>query len=261
MKNSQITTSIKRLLSAGLVFGMAMVVLSVISRKSDGGISRVVVTVEPLPGGYRLLEAEDVLANLEERFAYPLESRTLAQLDIERVERVLEEDPFVKDAEAFVDANNQVNIEIIQNLPVLRIKDNNELDYYLDENAQQMPPSKHYAARVLVATGNLPPHVPDFMERERSTLRHVFELTKLIMADEFLNALIEQIYVNNRGELILAPKIGKQTIMFGRYMESNAADRLKRLKIFYSEGLPYEGWRKYRSFDLRYDDQVVGIKR
>ena len=46
-----------------------------------------------------------------------------------------------------------------------------------------------------------------------------------------------------------------------RYNKEQSQARLRRLKTFYREGLPYEGWRKYSSFDLRYADQVVARKR
>ncbi|MEO0875832.1 MAG: hypothetical protein AAFY48_14655, partial [Bacteroidota bacterium] len=65
--------------------------------------------------------------------------------------------------------------------------------------------------------------------------------------------------LNKRGEMILSPKVGKQTILLGRF--HNTADKLERLKTFYREGLPYKGWKAYRSFDLRYSGQVVCKKR
>jgi len=175
------------------------------------------------------------------------------------LEKVLEEHPFVLDAEDFVDAQNKVNIRIVQREPIVRIKDNNGLDYYLDKDGQQMPPSKHHAARVRVVTGNLPPYEENFLSDEKDLLTQVFKLNQKLREDEFLEALVEQIYANKRGELILSPKVGRQTILFGRY--HNEDDKLRRLKVFYREGLPYKGWKAYKSFDLRYDGQVVCVKR
>jgi len=72
---------------------------------------------------------------------------------------------------------------------------------------------------------------------------------------------VEQIYVKTNGEFVLAPKVGDQVIHLGRYKKETTQERLRRLKIFYREGLPYEGWRKYKSFDLRFSDQVIARKR
>jgi cell division protein FtsQ len=237
----------------------AAIVSSAIARKETSPVAAVNVTVEPLPGDYFLLTEEDVPVILERRFAHDPAMMAIGQVDVERVERVLEEDPFVLDAEAYVGAQNRLNIRVMQREPILRVMDNNGLDYYLDAAGRQMPPSPHYTARVIVATGNLPPYEENFREQENNTLNHVFQLYQLLRQDEFLHALVEQIYVNNRGELTLAPKVGNQVILFGRFQQ--APDKLQRLKVFYREGLPYKGWNAYRSFDLRFNGQVVCKKR
>jgi cell division protein FtsQ len=68
--------------------------------------------------------------------------------------------------------------------------------------------------------------------------------------------MIEQIYVNNKGEFVLAPMLGDHIILFGYYKD--AEEKLRKLKIFYKEVLPYEGWRKYDTIDLRFRGQVIG---
>jgi len=247
-----------------LLWGVALLagasmVLGAMQRKENAPIHGIVIDIEPLASGDFLISEEDIPIMLEERFAHPITEFPVGKLDVERLERVLEEDPFVKSAEAYIDAQDRINIELVQREPTLRVIDNNGLNYYLDKEGNQMPPSKHYAARVRVATGNLPPYEVAFLEKEDYLLHEVFALNELLREDPFLDALIEQIYINKRGEFILSPKIGKQTIMFGRYQQ--AAEKLSRLKTFYREGLPYKGWQAYSSFDLRYEGQVVCKKR
>ena len=121
-----------------------------------------------------------------------------------------------------------------------------------------MPLSEHFTARVLVATGNIPPYVPNFLERERHLMKDVFRLTGLVNKDEFLAPLIDQIHVSNQGELTLIPKVGDQKILLGRIYGID--DKLKNLKIFYKEGVPYEGWRKFDTYNLKYKGQVVAEK-
>ncbi|MCD8495578.1 MAG: hypothetical protein LRY45_02455 [Bacteroides graminisolvens] len=75
----------------------------------------------------------------------------------------------------------------------------------------------------------------------------------------FFNALIEQIYVSNANEFTLIPKVGDQKIIFGKY--EDVITKLENLKIFYQEALPYEGWQKYRTINVKYKGQVVCEKR
>jgi len=255
----EFVTTLRMAMWGGLALLLLSIVLGAMQRKSSAYVSDIVVAIEPLEQGNFLISEEDIPKLLEVRFAQPLTTFPVGEVNIERLERVLEEDPFVKSAEAYVDAQNRVHIEIVQRKPLLRIIDNNDLNYYLDIAGEQMPPSTHYAARVRVVTGNLPPYEAHIISRGDNLLADVFELNELLRRDEFLDALVEQIYVNKRGELILSPKIGQQTILFGRFQ--NAADKLQRLKDFYREGLAYKGWQAYESFDLRYAGQVVCKKR
>jgi cell division protein FtsQ len=256
---NELVKTLRLALWGGLALAGVYLVLGAMQRKSGAQVSGIIVDIEPLADGNYLINEEDIPLLLEDRFALPLTAFPVGEVNIERLERVLEEDPFILSAEAYVDAGNRIKIELKQREPVLRVIDNNGLNYYLDATGAKLPPSKHYAVYLRVATGNLPPYEENFLGNEEHLLNQVFELNELISEDEFLNALIEQIYANKRGELILSPKIGKQTILFGRY--SNAADKLKRLKVFYREGLPYKGWQAYKSFDLRYEGQVVCVKR
>ncbi len=239
------------------IFGLFlffMLIVSAVERKEESRVANMDVSIDPLPGGYLLIDAEDVRQLIKRSFGYHLEEQPLGILNVERVERVLEEDPFVLDAEVHINAKNEVKIKVFQREPVLRIVDDNGLNYYLDGEGIKLPLSKHFTARVLVATGNIPPHSPDFLQRKKHILKDLFHLAKLILDDEFLKSLLEQIYVS-KGEFVLIPKVGEQKILLGKF--DNVEDKLKRLKIFYEEGIPYEGWQKYRTINLKYNNQVV----
>ena len=123
-----------------------------------------------------------------------------------------------------------------------------------------MPLSKHFSARVLVATGNIPPFDKNFLQRKKqNTLKDLFELTNIFMKDEFLNPLIEQIFVTNSEEYILIPNLGDQKIILGN-ME-NLEKKLFYLETFYKEAVPYKGWQKYKTINLKFKGQVVAGKR
>ena len=162
-------------------------------------------------------------------------------------------------ADAFVDAEEVVHLEIKQREPILRIMDKDGQQYYLDQEGVWMKRSDHFTARVLVATGNIPPYDPEFLSAEGNNLRSVFELTEKILKDEFLENLIGQIHVGREGEVQMVPIVGDQRIILGSIEDLD--DKIFRLKTFYQEAMSRMGWNKYKTINLKFKNQVVCKKR
>ncbi len=237
------------------LFIILMIWIMARNRKANTFAEGLQVNVVELPSGDKMISERDVRQALLAAFGSDLENSELANLEVERMERVLEADPFVKNADVYIDQNNQMHIQIDQREPLVRVLDNNGNNYYLDAAGKKMPPSKNFAARVIVATGNIAPYTPEFREKRKSSLKDLFNLTQTLLADEFLASFIQQIHINNAGDFILVPLIGDQKIVLGS--TKKLEDKLHRLKIFYQEGMPYEGWRKYETINLKYSGQVV----
>ncbi|MBK9338709.1 MAG: hypothetical protein IPM98_20120 [Lewinellaceae bacterium] len=233
----------------------ALILLSAVTRKKNSFASATNVEIEPLENGEKMLGDRDVRQNLLLAFGNTLEGTELADLEIERIERVLESDPFVKDAEVYVGQSNALQVSIRQREPILRILDNTGGNYYLDKNGAKIPVSSLHTPRVLVATGNIAPYTADFQEKRRNTLKDLFVLTRILMDDPIWSGFIQQIHVNNANEFILVPLVGDQQIILGS--TKNIEDKLRRLKVFYEEGMPYSGWRAYKTISLKYNGQVV----
>ncbi|PPK86024.1 cell division protein FtsQ [Neolewinella xylanilytica] len=243
-----------------IALAIAVLAISAISERESAHLTAIRPRVVPLADGANLVEAEELMELLAGSFTKPLDQLTLSDVDIERVEEVLESQAFVGDAEAYVDAGMVLNISVRQRVPLLRIIADNGQNYYLDRDGVRLPLSENYTVRVPVVTGNIVPWSEDYEEQTDHQLGQLMALGRLLYRDPFLAALIEQIDITDTGELVLAPKVGDQVVYLGRYDDALTPARLERLKIFYREGIPYEGWRKYRSFDLRYADQVVAKK-
>lgn len=243
-----------------VALGAAVLAVSAISEREATHVRAVRPVVHPLAENANLVEADELLELLSASFTKPLDQLKLSDIDVERVEEVLEQQAFVGDAEAYVDADMVLNIAVYQRVPLLRIIADNGQNYYLDLEGVRLPLSKNHTVRVPVVTGSVVPWSDDFSADADHPLSQLMELGHTLRKDAFLSALIEQIDITDSGEIVLAPKVGDQVIYLGRYDKKLTPERLDRLKTFYREGLPYEGWRKYRSFDLRYADQVVAKK-
>ncbi|MEL7118451.1 MAG: hypothetical protein AAFO07_03390 [Bacteroidota bacterium] len=247
----------------GWISGAFLIVIGIVSaieQKEGSPAQGIFVNIEPLEKDELLITEEDVLVAIDQSFGVPLKGLAIANVNVARIEKILEEEPFILDANVFIDAKNYINITVQQRQPILRIIDNNGLNYYLDENGFRMPLSRHSTARVLVATGNLPPHTPEFLKKEKDMLKNTFLFARdRILEDPFFNALVEQIYINQKKEVVMVPKMGQQKILMGRYEDIET--KLNKLLIFYQEALPKEGWNKYKTINLKYKDQIVCEKR
>ncbi|MEM6321373.1 MAG: hypothetical protein AAF960_27190 [Bacteroidota bacterium] len=251
--------TLKRLGWLALLLLVGVLLVKMVERKSTAKMVEVSIDITHLPSGNDLITRGDVFEILDRSFGMSMEGLPQNEVNIERIERVLKENPFVLDAEAFIGANNAIQIDIQQRVPVVRIIDKLELSYYFDSEGNRLPTSKHFTARVLTATGNIPPYTPEFLERPKHALNRLFHLSKKILADDLFRPMVEQIYVNNKREYILVPKLGNQKILLGTYNRMD--EKLENLKIFYQKAVANVGWRKYKTIDLRYKGQVVTVKR
>lgn len=234
-----------------------LVVFSAVDKTKDARTQGVEVVIEALPNGKYLINDEDVKEVIKAAFDSDLVGEKVSSIDVERLEVELKEEPFVLDANAYIDASQTIKIQLQQRKPILRVLDSNGLDYYLDENGVKMPPSKHYTARVLVATGSLPAFTNDYLKRENHPINDLFSLTNVILKDEFLNPLTEQVHFNKKNFTII-PKVGDQKIIIGNLEDLD--DKIERLKVFYREGMSRTGWQRYGELDLRFEGQVVARK-
>jgi len=257
--NPQTESMLRRIAWIGGAMLTLMVITAAISRKKAMPVAATVVKVKPLEGGTLLIDSADVIKIINRSLGDALDDQLAGDVDADRVERVLEEDPFVKNAEVALTANSRVIIEVEQREPILRVRDKQGSQYYLDNTGTRVPLSNHFAARTLVATGNIQPHTPEFLKKKKNEMKDLFELTQFILDDDLWRALIEQIYVNNHKEFVLVPKVGDQAILLGKF--ENIEDKFRRLRVFYEKAASYEGWQKYRTIDLRYRGQVVCGRR
>lgn len=242
------------------IVAVALLIVAAMARKKQGEVKNIVVDIKHLTGGDNdFIKEKDVKEIIRRSFDVNLEESRVGQIDVARVERVIEQDPFVENAETFIDVAGNLNITIFQREPVCRIIDNNGMNYYIAKNGIQMPRSRYFSARVPVVTGAVPPHVPNFLQLKKHGLKDVFTLVRILDNDPFYKTFVQQINMDASGEFTLIPILGDQKIRIGNLEDLD--DKLKRLRIFYEEAMPYEGWKKYSSISLKYKGQIVCKKR
>jgi len=196
---------------------------------------------------------------------YPMDSINTAKL-----EEKLKRHPFVKHAEIYKNMNGVLQIELQQRQPIIRIINRNNLSYYIDDEGVIMPVSEQYTSLQIVASGFIKDNF-DFSRKNtyqvystdkkclNQTICDLYELIKFINSDSFLSALIGQIYVNQKNEFEIIPRVGSFNIIFGTLDDMN--EKFENFKVFYKQGLKKTGWNRYYEINLKYKNQIVCKKR
>jgi len=162
-----------------------------------------------------------------------------------------------------------VNMELRK--PISRIFNKKGDSFYLDEHGKKMPISPLYSAHVLPFTGEIDEifdgsNVQELINSEslktQSLLPQMYYLSEYVCKDPFLSGLIAQVFVNKKGDFVLIPIVGNHKIIFGNAdTRARVKEKFEKLLVFYRDALPYAGWSKYESINLKYKKQVVCKKR
>jgi cell division protein FtsQ len=191
-------------------------------------------------------------------------------IDLAAIERSLMKQQIISKAEVFITEPGVLHIEISQKTPFVRIFNRYGQGYYLDREGNIIPLSRNYSPLVLVANGyiaepftvgqtlNILEVKHDSINRSMHTIYDVYRLAEYITGDKFWNSQIEQIYVNNRYEFELIPRVGSHIIELGR--AENIEEKFENLRLLYEEGFNNLGWNQYGKISLKYKNQVVCTK-
>jgi cell division protein FtsQ len=179
--------------------------------------------------------------------------------------------PSVKKSEVYHSLSGVLYVDITQRTPLVRVFADGQ-SFYLDKEGYVMPLSAKYTAKVPVANGTIKIKYDDvagmnFATRNELTeeseeaykLYEAYTLAKKFREVAFWNAQFKQIYFKDDGDIELVPSVGNHVILINNVDELD--ESLTKLMILYKEGLSKTGWNNYKVINLKYKDQIVGIKR
>jgi cell division protein FtsQ len=201
---------------------------------------------------YHFIEQQEIMDLAINNRQVDVEHTPLSKIDVHGMEEVILADPWVANAQVYIDNARTLNINVTQRIPVARIFQQNSASYYLDTTLSIMPLSKNYIYYTTVVT-----NVPEIKNDSTSwaVRKQIVSLVRTIQADTFWNAQISEVSIDSIGMFELTPVIGNQRIILGDISRVN--DKLNNLFLFYKNVLNRIGWDKYDVLDLRFKDQVV----
>jgi cell division protein FtsQ len=207
----------------------------------------------------------------------------LHTLNVAGIEESLNRIPAIACAQVYTDIQGRLMVEIRQRSPVARIEDWNHQHYFLDGEGYVIPANMDYTPYILYINGNIPGKyrkqtsiasgnpagshsgvrsgspAGEVGGADEHLMEDILKLAVYIRSDPFWRSQIVQVYVNERREFELIPRLGSQIILFGN------AERMKtkffKLETLYREGFSNTGWNQYEIINLKYRDQVICTKR
>jgi cell division protein FtsQ len=250
-----------------VTLAIAGLLLSFTVQKQQNNICRQ-VEVHILNSNYnRFLESKDVLSQIENR-GIKTKGEPLDKINTYLIETILMHSPVIRDVAVYTTISGKLVIEVEQRIPIVRIIDRSLQQYFIDEEGVVLPDRIEQIAHVLVANGNIPAitvhpgkkvvqNLPD-STKELDVLESVFLIAKFISGDDFWKAQIEQIFVNEKREIIIIPRIGDHIIIFGN--ASDIKEKFVKLKSMYY-AFNQIGWNQYKVLNLKYKNQIVCVRR
>jgi cell division protein FtsQ len=173
----------------------------------------------------------------------------IIEKEVEKHEAILKAEVFKVVAKDSTSYKGILGVRVKHREPVVRIM-SSAGTYYLDKIGEQIPVSTSYTARVLVATGYF---------SEEFAKEKLLPFVLFLDENPFWKAQIEQIHVDQEGEIVFTPLVGDHIIEMGSL--DNYQEKLRNMKAFYEQVITRNNWDTYGKISLKYKNQVIAIKR
>ena len=232
------------LLGLSVYFVLAITLFNVPEKKYVcEGVDMIVV--DSLQTGF--ISQNEIRAMLVKAELFP-EGKDLREINLGEIENILSQSPYIESALCYKTVDNRIFIQVKPYIPMVHIMSDNGEDYYMDYFNRFIPSNEHYAD-LLIATGDI---------SQTYARKKLAGLVRFIRNDNFWNQQVQQIHIQDNGEVEIVPRVGNHTILLGE--ASQYKSKLKRMQTFYTEGLNKVGWNKYSTISLKYDNQIVCTK-
>ena len=248
-KKDTVTISYPKLIvTALLVMFLGYAVVS----RLNSQLTAVSIIIEESESNKYLISKKDVRAKLKSLIGYDISLANIGQLDIYNIENHLNSDDRINKSDVYIDKNNKLHIHIQQRKPIVRIMVNGDKDYYLDYEGGRIPVTE--TIRVPVVTGKVDAFTINYRKQKKNNINGILEISKRIYDSNFLTVLVEQIHVDEKGEVTLVPKLGKGKILLGQPIGLDV--KFKKLSEYY-KSIKKVGINKFDEIDLRWGDDII----
>lgn len=237
---------------------IAMIVLFVFAwrAKSMKKCSGIDIVLTGNTGNFIFMDEKEILKLINEQGIK--EGTPIASIQLHKLEEVFMATKWVEHAKVYLDNQQKLIINIEQKVPVARVFTVSGTSFYIDNIAQKLPLRQLSVLRLPVFTG-FPSDLDKLSKPDSALLQDVLKFASVIQKDSFFNAQIAQVNIAPNGDFEMIPTLGSHTVLIGKV--ERIEDKLNRLFTFYKKVLVPSGLNAYEVLDLRFDHQLVALKK
>lgn len=241
-----------RIIFSIMLFAYLVIALTLSAGEADTDVCNGVhISVTGDNSGRQFVTAEELaheIGDLPEK----AKGVALASINTQEIRKSLLALDKVEDAQVIRMTDGTIQIKAQPIVPVARIFDNGK-SYYINRIGKRVSANARYHKDVPIIEGHFDPADTVF------TPQSLLPLINYIAADSVWNSFISMVKVKSPTDIILVPNIREHVINIGA--PNHFDDKFSRLKRFYTEVLPKQGWEKYDTLTLKWRGQLVASKR
>lgn len=234
--------------------GMLTLLIAAIGKQKRDHCKDYTISIKGVQDNF-FVDQKDVLKLLKAAAKGEVKGQKKSTLNLQQMEKLLEENIWIKDAELYFDNQEVLHVSILEREPIARVFTIAGKSYYLDKDEKRMPLSDKMSAKVPVFTG-FPEKI--LGKRDSVLLHNVKDAATFILNDPFWMSQVAQVDITAERNFEMTPVVGNHTVILGD--GENMERKFHRLFVFYKNVLSKTGFDKYKAINVQYAGQVVGIR-
>lgn len=252
-----------------LAVGVIVMLVLALQKEKQLTLNEPLIELE-IQDGMALLTKEELLSHLKFVRLYQ-ENMKVEDLDVEAVEKFVSDLNEVEYAEVYKLIGKNWHIRAKIRRPIARIIPDQQDGFYMDNRGMLMALTPSYNAHVVTFTGLSDINTRALLHADvinndslitNTKLGDIYRISNYVCSSAFYNSQIVQIHYLPSEGFVLVPRVGNHEIIFGRAKsEKMVVAKFDKLTTFYEEVIPFEGWDKYSSINLKFEKQIVAKKK
>lgn len=181
-------------------------------------------------------------------------------IDLTRIEDIVDGRSAVLKSQAYITRDGILHVDVTQRKPVVRFQKSTG-GFYADAEGFIFPLQRNYASHVQIIDGNIPLAANSGYKgaidnpKEKAWFESMMRVVNYIENSKVWKDKIVQISVNEKMDLILIPRDGKEQFHFGQPVD--IAEKFSKMEKYYTHIIPAKGADHYKTVDLKYKGQIV----